>query len=231
MSSTNADKAFFRSIKLEYCVYDEAHILRNMKTLKYKALLEIKSKRRLLLTGTPLQNNIVELMSLLYFVTPSIFQKNSKLVNKMFLPKRHIKESDLDRFYMDKIKQVREIMNPFVLRRLKTQVLKELPAKSENIISCGMPARQRAEYDKLLNYYKKRKQDYEQQRALQESGALGKTAPKVRGDPIIKILIDMRKAANHALLMRTLYTDDKLEKMAALIVKVITIDPNSSEYL
>lgn len=217
VASTDADKAFFRKLKLEYCVFDEAHILRNMKSLKYKALMQIKSKRRLLLTGTPLQNNIVELMSLLYFVTPSIFQKNSIIVNKMFLPKSHIKDSDLDKFYQNKIQQVKDIMNPFVLRRLKTQVLKELPTKSENIITCSMPERQRTEYDKLLNYYKKRNQEFLQKKALQENA--GKKGLQIKGDSIIKILMEMRKLANHPLLMRLLYTDDKLEKMAHLIVK------------
>ena len=221
VSSTDADKAFFRNLRLEYCVYDEAHVLRNMKTLKYTNLLRIQSRRRLLLTGTPLQNNMVELMSLLYFVTPNIFRKNSNIVNKMFLPKAHLKDSDLDTFYYDKIKQVREIMNPFVLRRLKSQVLKELPTKTENIIHCFMPERQRHEYEKLFQYYKKRKNDYEHHKQLLESGQLNKKlAPKIKSDPIITILVEMRQAANHALLRRTLYTDERLEKMAALIVKV-----------
>jgi SWI/SNF-related matrix-associated actin-dependent regulator 1 of chromatin subfamily A len=87
ISSTNEDKAFFKKLKLEYCVFDEAHMLKNMNSIRYQSLIQIKSKRKLLLTGTPLQNNIVELMSLLYFVMPDIFHHKTQYLNKIFASK------------------------------------------------------------------------------------------------------------------------------------------------
>jgi SWI/SNF-related matrix-associated actin-dependent regulator 1 of chromatin subfamily A len=87
ISSTNEDKAFFKKLRLEYCVFDEAHMLKNMNSIRYQSLIQIKSRRKLLLTGTPLQNNIVELMSLLYFVMPDIFHHKTQYLNKIFATK------------------------------------------------------------------------------------------------------------------------------------------------
>lgn len=85
--STHEDKAFFKKLKFEYCVFDEAHMLKNMNSQRYQSLVNLKSKHRLLLTGTPLQNNLVELMSLLYFVMPDIFNHKTQYVNKIFASK------------------------------------------------------------------------------------------------------------------------------------------------
>lgn len=87
LSSTSEDKTFFKKLKFEYCIYDEAHMLKNMNTQRYQSLVQLKSKHRLLLTGTPLQNNLVELMSLLYFVMPDIFYHKTEYVNKIFASK------------------------------------------------------------------------------------------------------------------------------------------------
>lgn len=216
VGSNDKDKAFFRSLKLEYCVYDEAHMLKNMKTLKYQDLIRIGSKHRLLLTGTPLQNNIVELMSLLYFVTPDIFQKSTRIVNKMFLPKQHVKNTDLDKFYSEKTKQAREIMDPFVLRRLKSDVLKELPEKKENIIQCKMTAKHSEVYANLLKYYKERRAKLFK---LEEDETATENEKRAYSDKIFAVISHMRQAANHPLLRRTLYTDEKLKEMATLIMK------------
>jgi SWI/SNF-related matrix-associated actin-dependent regulator 1 of chromatin subfamily A len=86
--STADDKLFFRNLRIEYCVFDEAHMLKNMKSIRYQALIKLRSRRKLLLTGTPIQNNIVELMSLLYFVVPDIFGNKSHFLNKVFATKK-----------------------------------------------------------------------------------------------------------------------------------------------
>ena len=62
-------------------------MLKNMNSIRYQALIQIKSNRKLLLTGTPLQNNLVELMSLLYFVMPDIFQHKTEYLNRIFKAK------------------------------------------------------------------------------------------------------------------------------------------------
>jgi SWI/SNF-related matrix-associated actin-dependent regulator 1 of chromatin subfamily A len=62
-------------------------MLKNMNSIRYQSLIKIQSKRKLLLTGTPLQNNLVELMSLLYFTMPDVFHNRTQYVNKIFSAK------------------------------------------------------------------------------------------------------------------------------------------------
>ena len=82
--STKDDHEFLNQLKFDYCVFDEAHMLKNINSQRYQALDRIKSKRRLLLTGTPIQNNLLELMSLLYFVMPQMFRNKQKYVTRIF---------------------------------------------------------------------------------------------------------------------------------------------------
>jgi len=156
LSSSNEDKAFFRKLKLEYCVYDEAHMLKNMNSIRYQSLIKINSRRRLLLTGTPLQNNLVELMSLLYFVMPDIFEHKTEHLKRIFETKPA--DVDKDTFYSEKIAQAKGIMRPFIMRRLKTDVLKQLPQKVIKVLECEQTTRQAAEYEKLISVYRERKE-------------------------------------------------------------------------
>merc|ERR1712098_188472 len=76
----------FFSKKMQFCyiVFDEAHMLKNMASQRYEQLMKIRGRRKLLLTGTPLQNNLVELMSLLIFVMPDMFATKKEQLKKMF---------------------------------------------------------------------------------------------------------------------------------------------------
>lgn len=88
------EKKLFRVTPIHYVVFDEAHMLKNMTTQRYAYLVRIRAERRLLLTGTPLQNSLLELMSLLCFVMPSIFAKKSDDI-KAFFQKSNVSIDDL----------------------------------------------------------------------------------------------------------------------------------------
>lgn len=236
-SSTNEDKAFFKKLKIEYCVFDEAHMLKNMYSVRYQALIKIPAKRKLLLTGTPLQNNLVELMSLLYFVMPDIFHHKTDHLNKIFAAKPP--NVDTDTFYNDKIKQAKEIMKPFILRRLKVQVLKQLPKKTIEVIHCDMTLRQGKEYKNLLTKYKERKERIllASQEAAETKKKLKKSNEEINLNSDMKkvdlkehsasnVLMELRKAANHPLLRRVIYNDEKIDEMARLVFKVSPPDTN-----
>lgn len=248
--STNEDKAFFRKMKFDYCVFDEAHMLKNMNSIRYQSLIKLRSKRKLLLTGTPMQNNLVELMSLLYFVMPEMFLNKTEYLVRIF-KSRPSNVVDVDTFYNEKIAQAKGIMKPFILRRIKSEVLKQLPKKTEEIILCDMAQRQLKDYNNLIEYYKKRKDQFLKQmeeKANEEKekkkNASSKTKSnnaisddifdilqdqekaKKKADAKIKetedsssnILMELRKASNHPLLRRNLYDDEKLKKMARLVM-------------
>jgi len=78
----------FRVCKLDYVIFDEAHMLKNMTTQRYANLITINARMRILLTGTPLQNNLLELISLLCFVMPKFFAKSIDDIKSLFVKVR-----------------------------------------------------------------------------------------------------------------------------------------------
>ncbi|RWS03658.1 SWI/SNF-related matrix-associated actin-dependent regulator of chromatin subfamily A containing DEAD/H box 1-like isoform X1 [Dinothrombium tinctorium] len=218
------DKKLFRRIKFTYVVFDEAHMLKNMKSMRYKDLIGIQAHHRLLLTGTPLQNDLLELMSLLVFTMPSLFMSNLHHIIALFAVSRQNSQSA---FEEERIMQAKNILKPFILRRLKSEVLKDLPQKSEYIEKCPMTSNQEQMYMELIEKYT-REISYAAAKAGKKRSADGDydskygTFKRSQG-----ILMELRKAANHPLLLRYRYTDDMLRKMSKLMLKEPThVDAN-----
>lgn len=84
VGSTPEERKMFRVCKLDYVIFDEAHMLKNMTTQRYANLITINARMRILLTGTPLQNNLLELISLLCFVMPKFFAKSIEDIKSLF---------------------------------------------------------------------------------------------------------------------------------------------------
>ncbi|CAL1534122.1 unnamed protein product [Lymnaea stagnalis] len=197
------DRVLFKKFEFHYAVFDEGHMLKNMSSLRFQNLMKIAAERRLLLTGTPLQNNLLELMSLLCFVMPEIFQGKTDHLKKVFAMISRSDDKQKSRFERDRIAQAKRIMKPFVLRRLKRDVLQQLPKKTEYIERCTLIPMQQELYDRLITKYN------------QELGENTDSAPGGG----VGIFMQFRKAANHPLLLRNLFTDDMLKKMAKDIAK------------
>lgn len=107
------------------CVYDEGHLLKNSASNRYDALMRLPAVFRLLLTGTPLQNNLQELASLLAFILPSVFNEKRDELASIFKYKAKTtddEESNSALLSVQRIKRARAMMTPFVLRRKKQQV-------------------------------------------------------------------------------------------------------------
>ncbi|CAE6457974.1 unnamed protein product [Rhizoctonia solani] len=147
-----ADQAIFRRKKWHYMILDEAHNIKNFKSQRWATLFSFNSERRLLLTGTPLQNNITELWSLLYFVQPET--ANKQQFEEWFLETmRHAVESGdtMDEQTRDTIDKLHTVLRPYILRRLKCDVEQQLPAKHEHIVYCRLSKRQRYLYDEFMS--------------------------------------------------------------------------------
>lgn len=192
----NSDRSLFCKLKLEYAVFDEGHLLKNMNSLRYRHLMAINAKYRLLLTGTPLQNNLLELMSLLNFIMPSMFSSSTSQISKMFSMKSSEEQSSFER---DRITQAKLIMKPFILRRVKSEVLKQLPAKEEQVEFCAMSERQQELYNAL--FHKLKRSSNREKREL------------------TNVMMQLRKMSNHPLLHRQYYTTEKLKAMSKLMLK------------
>lgn len=199
MGASGEEKKMWRVTQFQYVIFDEAHMLKNMTSQRYENLLRIRADRRILLTGTPLQNNLLELMSLLCFVMPKLFGGKIEDIKALF---QRIKSKDNGEdqttFEKNQIERAKQIMKPFILRRLKKDVLNFLPPKTENIVKVPMLDSQKEKYLDLISEY-------------QNATGVIKSTTEISG---MSIMMDMRKLANHPLLLRYYFSDDEVRKIA-----------------
>ncbi|KAG6933592.1 SMARCAD1-like protein [Chelydra serpentina] len=198
--SSADDRSLFRRLKLNYAIFDEGHMLKNMGSVRYQHLMTINAKNRLLLTGTPVQNNLLELMSLLNFVMPHMFSGSTSEIRRMFSSKTKAAEEH-SIYEKERIAHAKQIIKPFILRRVKDEVLKQLPPKKDLIELCDMSEKQEQLYYDLFN---KLKRSIDSQEKNSEMG---------------NVMMQLRKMANHPLLHRQYYTADKLKMMSTLMLK------------
>lgn len=223
VTSSSEDRGFFKRLEFHYVVFDEAHMLKNMASQRYQHLMKVKAPRRLLLTGTPLQNNLVELMSLLIFAMPHMFSGKTEHIKLMFSSVSKT-EGNKSTYEKDRIDHAKQIMKPFVLRRLKKDVLQDLPAKIDETRLCPMTEDQANKYKSLIATFSAEfdsKQDKEKDK--------DKDKDKETTSSGTGMMMQLRRAANHPLLLKRFYDDDKLLKMSKAILKEPThceSDPN-----
>eukprot|EP00792_Barthelona_sp_PAP020_P005789 TRINITY_DN2801_c0_g1_i1.p1 TRINITY_DN2801_c0_g1~~TRINITY_DN2801_c0_g1_i1.p1 ORF type:complete len:1085 (+),score=290.84 TRINITY_DN2801_c0_g1_i1:50-3304(+) len=146
----NRDKAYLAGLRWKYIVIDEGHRVKNKDTKLFKVLSkDFKADYRLLLTGTPLQNSVKELWSLLNFVLPMVFTEFDTFESWFHDP---IMGSDADMDAEEQfllINKLHQVLRPFLLRRVKSEVLSQLPKKEEVIVECPMSAWQQNLYDEI----------------------------------------------------------------------------------
>lgn len=203
MASKRDDAKFLRRLKPVVCVYDEGHALKNSQSKRYKELMRIPAEFRLLLTGTPLQNNLQELVALLAFIMPHVFRGREDELAYIFKHKAKTTEADHSALLSDKrIRRARSMMTPFILRRKKHQVLQHLPKKTHTVEYCDMNDAQRDIYKDIAANMK----------ALISADESDNAKAKLKVTS--NILMDLRKAAIHPLLFRRVFTDAILRKMS-----------------
>lgn len=119
------------SVQWQTLVLDEAQAIKNMKTKRSKAAMKLNAGFRIITTGTPVENHLDELWTLFNFLNPGLLGGYQQFKNTFGLPI----ERDNDK---DAASRLRKLIRPFILRRLKTEVLKELPEKTEITLSVEM---------------------------------------------------------------------------------------------
>ncbi|UCS94762.1 DEAD/DEAH box helicase [Echinicola marina] len=141
------DIELLKQIKFELIVADESQAIKNISSLRHKALVQLKSNLKIALSGTPIENNIGELFAQMNFVNPGFFSTMAAF----------------KRDYANKFKnggdealtvELRKKVAPFILRRTKEEVLTELPDKTEEYLYCEMGKTQRKLYDAYRNEYR-----------------------------------------------------------------------------
>jgi len=207
------DNIFLRKCKPKICIFDEGHVLKNADTIRYKSLMRIKTQCRILLTGTPLQNSLQELMSILGFLMPDVFTDAedasvavSEQLQVLFKHKAKVTETESHSTLLSaqRVQRARTMLMPFILRRKKAQVLKHLPKKTSRVEYCELTATQKELYDQQL----------EKQRKILQDRAAG-----VMVKDHANVMMKLRQAAIHPLLFRHRYPDEKCRKMAKACLK------------
>lgn len=127
----------FREIKFKNIIVDEAQYIKNFRTKAYRMINMLKAETKLILTGTPIENSIKEIWGLMRLVNPKSFISYEKV----------FKDTDDENTIISNIKNR---ISPFILRRLKKDVLKDLPKKQEQIILCKMDKQQEELYITIL---------------------------------------------------------------------------------
>ena len=139
------EKTALASLNYEYLIIDEAHRLKNDQAKFSMIVRKFNSKHRLLLTGTPFQNNLHELWSLLNFLMPNIFN-DSEEFDRIFNLDTATEEGQ-----MKIVKQIHQLLKPFVLRRLKSEIKYKIPPKKEIFLYVGLSELQKNMYKQILS--------------------------------------------------------------------------------
>ncbi|KAJ3867924.1 SNF2 family N-terminal domain-containing protein [Lentinula novae-zelandiae] len=229
LAQGDSDRKFFRRIEWDCCVFDEGHVLKNFQSQRYSSLLRVQSRWRLLLTGTPLQNNLQELVSLMNFILPNQFGDALDDLRQIFKVKGDSKASLLAR---ERVSRAKKMMTPFVLRRRKDQVLQDLPKKTERIEWCEITPLQKSIYHDTLQRSRKTVLESEtpvDSATTSDTNGRGKAPKKTRPTAKAKekqylensanVLMDLRKAALHPMLFRSRFTDDILSSITKQLLK------------
>lgn len=174
------DAFAFKRKKWYYLILDEAQNIKNFQSQRWQTLINFNTQRRLLLTGTPLQNSLMELWSLLHFLMPYIFKSRKEFSYWFSNPMNNIIEGTGNR-NDDVIKRLHGIIRPFVLRRLKKDVETQMPGKFEHIVKCQLSRRQMTLYEEFLSRSSTRQ-------ALKKGG-------NFMG--MMNVLMQLRKVCNH----------------------------------
>jgi SWI/SNF-related matrix-associated actin-dependent regulator 1 of chromatin subfamily A len=210
--SRNDDISNLRRLRPTVAVFDEGHKMKNPKTKLYKDLLRITATWRLVLSGTPVQNNLMEMIALLQFVEPNLFQDHFENLEALFSQKVSLTAvSKGALLHSERVARARTILEPFILQRRKEQVLQDLPPKTTRVVSCKMDPIQGGIY-----------RDYERRFRKSDSQEASIHAKEGRENDTNNVWIQLRKSAIHPQLFRRYFKDRDVEKIADVLMKKVS---------
>lgn len=194
-STLYVDLKIFQNLDFECLILDEAQTIKNSETKTFKSLLTLNARFKLLITGTPIENHLGELWSHFHFLMPELFgEKNA------FLSDCASANSDIR--YLEKIKKK---IRPFILRRKKEEVAKDLPEKIEQIVYVEMEQKQRQAYEKYLSGIK--------QSLIKKVDSDGFSKHKIE---IFEAILRLRQICCHPLLVSQFFENEEIDESAKL---------------
>jgi SNF2 family DNA or RNA helicase len=198
---TRLDVELLQKFYFNYIILDESQVIKNPTSNIAKAVRELKSRHKLVLTGTPIENTTLDLWSQMSFINPGILGTQTYFRNEFQNPIE--KKADESRS-----KKLGAIIKPFILRRHKSQVATELPEKVENIQYSVMTSEQEKRYEEVKGHYREKIFKLIEQEGLGNSRFM-----------ILEGLTKLRQIANHPKMVETSYDGDsgKLEDITHML--------------
>jgi SNF2 family DNA or RNA helicase len=184
------DIDLFKSFYFHYIILDESQIIKNPISKISRSVRSLKSKFKLVLSGTPVENSVLDLWSQMSFVNPGLLGNHHFFNDNFVIPID--KKQDFD-----KAEKLQSIIKPFILRRTKQQVASELPPKTENIYYSDMSPAQEELYEETKSYYRN-----EILKMIAEQG-IGKSHIY-----LLQGLNKLRQIANHPKIIDEFYEGD-----------------------
>ena len=187
---TRVDVNEIQDFYFNYIILDESQNIKNPSSKSFKAVRLLKSRHKLVLSGTPVENSVGDLWTQLTFLNPGL------LGTQAFFNEEYVQAIE-KRKDEDKAKKLQAIIKPFVLRRTKEQVAEELPAKTEQIFYCDMSEDQAAYYEKTKSAYRN------DLLSSMDDGTYAKKQVQ-----LLQGLTALRQLANHPRMIDEEYTSD-----------------------
>ena len=191
------DALQLKDLHFDYCILDEAQAIKNAGTLSAKAVRLLRADYRLAMSGTPVENHLGELWSLFEFLNPGMLGSASVFGRAGRNPDTETRNV------------LARALRPFILRRTKGEVARELPAKTEQTIYCDLEPRDRKLYDELRAYYR--------ERLLKNVQGDGMTQMKFQ---VLEALLRLRQAACHPGLIDKKKTAEPSAKVDTLLAQL-----------
>ncbi|MCX7986590.1 MAG: DEAD/DEAH box helicase [Bacteroidales bacterium] len=176
-----------KHITFEYVILDESQVIKNPESKIYKAILQLNAHNRMVLTGTPIENSLTDLWAQLNFVNRNMLLSLPAFKEEFVQPIEKHKDEQKE----EKLKQ---LIQPYILRRRKEDVLQDLPSLSEQIVYCDMTDEQLEFYEKEKSAVRNEIMQSIEQKGFQKSSIM-----------ILKALNRLRLISNHPLLVDPQY--------------------------
>ncbi len=205
---TRNDYEILRETRFDTIILDEAQHIKNENSLTSKSVLLLNSRSRFIVTGTPIENSLSELFTLFRFLSPKVF-------NQQKISKENLTDGN-----ESVVENILKGLRPLILRRLKKDVLKDLPEKNESILPVSLSKDQTKIYNELKEHYRTKLMDKVQKVGIKKS--------KVH---ILEALLRLRQAACHPGLINPLYKDSESSKLEILIEKLRVIAKSGEKAL
>lgn len=198
---TRLDIEQLQQFYFNYVILDESQVIKNPTSNIAKAVMQLKSRHRLTLTGTPLENTTLDLWSQMTFINPGLLGGQTFFKNEYQVPIE--KKND-----ESKTKKLNAAIRPFILRRLKAQVATDLPEKVENIYYTDMTPAQEERYEEVKSYYREKIMTMIEREGINNSRLT-----------ILEGLTKLRQLSNHPKMIDATYTGDsgKLNDVSHMI--------------